>query len=328
MFAAAVKPIIIMGAILEVAKVSVTVWLHQYWHKSRFLMKLYLVPAVLMLMVITSMGVFGFLSKAHLDQGIPSDDIAAKVSILDEKIKTEKDNIEMARKALAQMDASVDQTLARTTDDKGANRAVSIRKSQAKERITLQKDIDDSQAKISNLNEERAPIASQYRKAEAEVGPLKYVAALIYGDNPNATLLERAVRWVIIILVTVFDPLAIMLVLASNESIKWERESRKSRNELSENTESEPEVSGEDGECPKCGSLLYNAPGIGPYCPNYDCDVIDNINNWDQPKQEIRMKSIFENALDSVDEKMEEDDGLPKIGSTIVVPGIGNNKPE
>jgi len=225
-FAAAAIPIMVMGGILEVAKVTITVWLHEYWHRCRWLMKLYLVPAVVVLMLITSMGIFGFLSKAHLDQAVPTGDVAAQVSLLDEKIKTQRDNIDTARAALRQMDAQVDQVLGRTTDDKGAERAVQIRRQQATERGRLQREIAAGQAEIAKLNEQRAPIAAELRKVEAEVGPIKYVASLIYGDDPDANLLERAVRWMIILLVIVFDPLAIMMVLAATESLKWERQTR------------------------------------------------------------------------------------------------------
>lgn len=225
-FASAVIPIIVMGTMLEVAKVTVTVWLHEYWHRCRWVMKLYLVPAVIMLMLITSMGIFGFLSKAHSDQSIVSGDAAAKIAIYDEKIKTAKENIEANRKALKQMDESVDQVLGRSQDEKGADKAVGLRRSQQKERARLQSEISAEQKTIAALNEERAPIAADVRKVEAEVGPIKYIASLIYGDNPNANLLERAVRWMIVILVVVFDPLAIMMVLAATESIKWRREDR------------------------------------------------------------------------------------------------------
>jgi hypothetical protein len=281
-FAAAVIPVIIMGAILEVAKVSVTVWLHRYWSQCRLLMKIYLVPAVLLLMLITSMGIFGYLSKAHLDQGVPSSDVAAQLALYDEKIKTERENIEAARKALQQMDASVDQTMSRSTTEQGASKAVQIRKSQAKERNSLQTDIANAQANIAKLNQERAPVASQLRRVEAEVGPIKYVAALIYGDSIDATALERAVRWIIIILVSVFDPLAIMLVLAATESMKWEK--------LKKLEKVEDIVDEDHGNCPKCDSKLFNAPGIGPYCPNDNCDVIDNILNWDAPKLDIHVR--------------------------------------
>jgi hypothetical protein len=225
-FASAVIPIIIMGGILEVAKVTVTVWLHEYWHRCRLLMKFYLVPAVFMLMVITSMGIFGFLSKAHSDQSLVSGDVLAKIAVYDEKIKLSKDNIDANRKALKQMDEAVDQVMGRSTDEKGADKAVSLRRAQAKERNRLIAEIAAEQKKITVISEERAPIAAEVRKVEAEVGPIKYIAAFIYGDSPDSNLLERAVRWVIIILVVVFDPLAIMMVLAATESMKWERERR------------------------------------------------------------------------------------------------------
>jgi hypothetical protein len=223
-FAAAVIPVIIMGGILEVAKVTITLWLHEYWHRCRWLMKLYLVPAVALLMLITSMGIFGFLSKAHLDQAVPTGDVQAQVALLDEKINTQRDNIETARAALKQMDSQVNELLARSADDRGAERAVQIRRQQARERAALQADIARAQAEIAALNQQRAPVAAELRKVEAEVGPIKYIAALIYGDNPDANLLEKAVRWVIILLVVVFDPLAIMMVLAATESLKWRRE--------------------------------------------------------------------------------------------------------
>lgn len=223
-FAGAVIPIIVMGSILEVGKITATVWLRKYWHKSGLLLKLYLVPAVVALALLTSMGIFGFLSRAHMDAGITSGDIQAKLALYDEKIKTQRDNIDIARKALQQMDAQVDARLNRGDSEAGAERAVQIRRQQASERTKLQKEIGDAQKEIARLNEERAPIAAENRKVEAEVGPIKYVAALIYGDNPDSNLLERAVRWVIILLVVVFDPLAIALVLAANSSKEWDKE--------------------------------------------------------------------------------------------------------
>lgn len=222
-FAAAFWPIVIMGSVLELGKIVTTVWLHKYWDRAALQFKLYLVPAIAILMLITSMGIFGFLSKAHLDQAVPAGDISSQVQIFDDKIKTERDNIEAARKALKQMDAQVDEKLSRTTDDKGAERAVQIRRSQSKERTNLQNEIATAQKKISALQEQRAPIASQARKVEAEVGPIKYIAALIYGDNPDAGLLEKAVRWVIILIVLVFDPLALVLILAADQTFEWHR---------------------------------------------------------------------------------------------------------
>lgn len=223
-FPGATIPIIVMGIVLGVAKLTATVWVKAYWDKCGLIMKTYLIPSIVILMMITSMGIFGFLSKSHLDQGVPTGDIAAKVAVFDEKIKTSKENIDSNRKILKQMDESVDQVLGRSTDSQGADKAVAVRKSQQKERARLQAEITTEQKTIAGLNEQRAPLASEFRKVEAEVGPLKYIAALIYGDNPDQNLLEKAVRWVIILIVIVFDPLAVALLLASNQSREWERE--------------------------------------------------------------------------------------------------------
>jgi hypothetical protein len=226
-FAAAVVPIVIMGAALEVGKIAATVWLHKFWHRASIQFKLYLVPAILILMLVTSMGIFGFLSKAHMDQTVTVGDGAARVEILDERIRTEQDNITAAKTALQQMDNQVNARLDRSDDDRGAERAVQIRRNQAKERKALQADIAKSQKTIADLRVERAPLAAETRKMEAEVGPIKYIAALIYGDNPDANTLERAVRWVIILLVFVFDPLALILILAAEQTIEWSRDDKR-----------------------------------------------------------------------------------------------------
>ena len=238
-FAGAVIPVIVMGTILEIGKITTTVWLRKYWDKCGFILKLYLVPAVFALAVLTSMGIFGFLSKAHTDSSLVSGDVQAKLSLIDEKIKTQRDNIDIARKALQQMDAQVDARLSRGDSEAGAERAVQIRRQQATERAKLQKEIGEAQKVISQLNEERAPIAAENRKVEAEVGPIKYVAALIYGDDPDTNLLERAVRWVIILLVVVFDPLAIALVLAANASKEWDKKVDDDKDAMNINPEPE-----------------------------------------------------------------------------------------
>ena len=231
-FAAAFWPIVIMGTVLELGKIISTVWLHKYWDKVALQFKLYLVPAIVILMLITSMGIFGLLSKAHLDQAVPAGDISSQVQILDEKILTERENIDAARKALAQMNSQVDAKLLRTDNDKGAERAVQIRRGQAKERKQLQNDIASAQKTIAALQAERAPIASQARKVESEVGPIKYIAALIYGDNPDQNVLEKSVRLVIILLVLVFDPLALVLILAADQTFEWHRPRKKLPYEL------------------------------------------------------------------------------------------------
>jgi hypothetical protein len=278
-FAAAVIPIIIMGGSLEVAKVVTTVWLHRYWDKCRFAMRSYLTLAVIILALVTSMGIFGFLSKAHMDQGIPTGDVAAQIALIDEKIniqkeliKSERENIESARKALSQLDAQVSARLERGTSEASAERSVQIRTAQRRDRAGYTKEIEDAQSRIEKLNTtiqqlsiEKAPLASQYRKIEAEVGPIKYIAALIYGDNPDNATLERAVRWVIILLIFVFDPLALILVVAAISSYKWEFDEKKEEPKYEPDngplTDIQIEQIKQSVEEPKAGDLEMTADG-------------------------------------------------------------------
>ena len=223
-FSAAAIPIIIMGSALEVGKLVCASWLKANWERAPHFMKYYMISAVMVLMLITSMGIFGFLSKAHNDQNLVSGDVQSKIAIYDEKIKTERENIDANRKALKQLDESVDQVMGRSSDEKGAEKAVAIRRAQQKERGRIAQDIADSQKRIATLNEERAPIAAEVRKVEAEVGPIKYIAKFIYGDHgADENSLERAVTWIIILIVIVFDPLAVIMLLAAQMTFGWMR---------------------------------------------------------------------------------------------------------
>lgn len=226
-FSAAVVPIIIMGAALEVGKITAAVWLKLNWHRANWTYKVYLVPAVAVLMLLTSMGIFGFLSKAHSDQSLETGNADARIVIIDEKIKIERDGIEVNRKALKQLDEQVDQMMLRSKDERGAERAAQIRRNQQRERAKLLQDIEAAQTRITKLTEERAPMAAELRKIVSEVGPIKYIAALIYDENPDNNLLEKAVRLVIIVIVAVFDPLALVLILAAQQSIRWGSEERR-----------------------------------------------------------------------------------------------------
>ena len=240
-FSGAIIPILIMGGSLELGKVVAAVWLKNNWHRAGIHYKLYLLPAVAVLMLITSMGIFGFLSKAHNDQNLVSGDVQGKIAIYDEKIKTARENIEANRKQLKQMDEAVDQVMGRSTDEKGADKAVSIRKSQQRDRSSLAKDIEANQKLIISLNDEAAPIRAEVRKVEAEVGPIKYIAKLIYDDNPDANILEKAVTWVIVIIVAVFDPLALVLILAAQQSLRWAKEEDIPPVEVNKHTQTEVE---------------------------------------------------------------------------------------
>jgi len=266
-FAAAAIPIFIMGSLLEISKLVVASWIYQNWKEVPRLMKYYFTTALVILMLLTSMGIFGYLSKAHLDQAIPTGDVSAKLALIDEKIKTEKENINANRKELTQLDAQVDQTLSRTTEASGADRSIAIRRAQQKDRTRILNEIGAAQTKIAKFNEERAPIASEVRKVEAEVGPIKYIAALLYGDNPETDVLEKAVRWVIIMIVLVFDPLAVLLLVAANWQQKRERE------------ELEPkEVFIDEGELPPVPDEINQTEIIEPIKVN----LSDEIPVWEE----------------------------------------------
>jgi len=219
-FAASPIPIAIMGGALEFSKLIAASWAYKNWSVAPRFLKYYFTIAVIILMFITSLGIFGYLSKAHSDQSLVSGDVSAKIAMIDEKIKVERDNIDVNRKTLKQMDEAVDQVMVRSTNEKGAEKAASLRKAQQTERSRILKEVETYNKRISTLNEERAPIATEIRKVEAEVGPIKYIAALIYGDSVDSNLLDKSVRFVIILLVLVFDPMAVLLVIAGNFSLR------------------------------------------------------------------------------------------------------------
>ena len=352
-FAASVIPVVIMGTILEVAKLSITVWLHEYWQQVKWAMRLYLVPAVVVLMFITSMGIFGFLSKAHIEQVGQGQENAAQLQRIDveltrqteivdkaearartlettgtgadanvnSQIQTEQQRIDAA---LARVQPAIDeqnriidgqtglyqqqlakieqesQQLQKFIDAKeidkaqalvgtavdgnwGPGTAAAVRTWQAaraRERTEVvvkleqannnpviraareeiarvrrtvetqvaesnrlidrlrnqlgkgdtasveilvneqQEKIKAANLEIETLTKKKYELQAEFRKLEVEVGPIKYIAELVY-DSTDQTILERAVRWVIILIVAVFDPLAVMMLLAATESMTW-----------------------------------------------------------------------------------------------------------
>ena len=214
-FAASFWPVVIMGGTLEVAKVIAASWTYRNWNIAPFSIKVYLISSIIALMFITSMGTFGYLSKAHIDQTTTSSDVVAQLAIYQEKVNIAKENIDANRKILKQYDEAVDQIMGRSETEKGAEKAVVVRRSQQKDRARLQEEIQANQKTISQLNDIMAPLAAQVRRVEAEVGPLKFIAELFY-DKVDTQFLDKTVRWVIILIVIVFDPLAIILLIAAN----------------------------------------------------------------------------------------------------------------
>ena len=241
-FPGAFLPVVIMGTALELGKLTTAIWLHKNWKRANLQFKLYLVPAICMLVLLTSMGIFGGLSKAHLDQAVPTGNVAAQIELISTKIETQRENINASRKNLKQLDDAVDQVLARSTNEQGASRSAALRKNQAKDRANIQTEIETAQKSIATLNEEKNKVQQELRAVEAEVGPIKYIAQLIYGDNPDANLLERAVRWVIILIVIVFDPLAIVLLLAGDQQWQWAKAEQLARHKKKEEPVQDPEL--------------------------------------------------------------------------------------
>jgi|TARA_B100001094_G_scaffold78301_1_gene74565 hypothetical protein len=354
-FAAAAIPIIIMGTALEIGKLVTAVWLHKYWQQATWWLKTYLTTAVIVLMFITSMGIFGFLSKAHIEQTSAGEESVAQVERLageierqqdiivraEEKIKkletstvggdaniqsqidAEQERIDKAyirvqpaideqqkiidsqatlyKNELAKIDAEMEtlqgyidsgdtkkaqQMIGASADGifgkKTADKIGDWQEEKAKERnelidkierasnnpqakaaaeeikrlrTTVEQQIKDSNAlinrlrnqlgdtdktadidaqvdaqnlriknantEIDTLTDEKYALEGEYRKLEAEVGPIKYIAEFVYGENATQNMLEEAVRWVIIIIIFVFDPLAVLLLIASQYTFHW-----------------------------------------------------------------------------------------------------------
>ena len=212
-------PIIIMGSVLEASKLVTVSWLYNNWNVSMRMMRYYFLIAVILLMAITSMGIFGYLSKAHIEHSTSLAPLLEKEFIYEEKIKTLKESIETNRKNLTQLDAAVDQIMVRSADEKGAERSNQIRKAQQKERTRITDEIDGSQKAIQKIIEEKSPVSLEIRKAESDFGPIKYVAEVVYGTH-DRDIIDKAVRLVIFIIIIVFDPLAILLLIAANQTYR------------------------------------------------------------------------------------------------------------
>ena len=215
-FAAAAIPVIIMGSILEIGKLVTVTYLHRYWKDSPFLLKSYLVGAVIVLMFITSMGIFGFLSRAHIEQTTITGDNSLRIERIESQIKREQRVIRDADQVLSQLDKAVD-VLLKFDRIRGKDGAIATREKQKDEREVLSKIVSSSENKIQDLQEQQLILQKDQIKLEAEVGPIKYIAEFVYGDKADKTILEEAVRWVIVIIVSVFDPLAVALLVAWND---------------------------------------------------------------------------------------------------------------
>lgn len=217
LFAAAYWPVVIMGASLEVGKLVTTSWLYRNWNSSPFFLKTYLSLSVLVLMIITSMGTFGFLSRAHIEQqlNITTGD-ADKLAIVQSQIENKKSIIIDYDKQLQQ----IDDALSKITEKGRGEASLQAADKQRKTRNEIVAKKTTEIESLSKLKEEAIRISSTVKKTEAEVGPLRYIAEAVYGAGQTTSeQLDRAVRLVIILLVVVFDPLAVVLLIAANHGL-------------------------------------------------------------------------------------------------------------
>lgn len=227
-FPASIISIIIMGAVLEVGKISSAIWLHTFWRQAPVLLKTYLTSAVVILMFITSLGIFGFLSKSHIEHTSSLSSNVVIIQNIDAQIAREEQRIESIMQVMIQMDQAVN-VLTEAQRIRGSEGAIAVREAQREEREQITMQIEESNQRIQQLMNQRSDLQIQQASVEAEVGPIRYIAELVYGPNPDNTLLEEAVRWLIILIVVVFDPLAICLVLASISGFKIRAEYKKSK---------------------------------------------------------------------------------------------------
>ena len=214
-FSAAAFSIAVMGVVLEIGKLVTASWLYQNWKTVPKVLKYYLTSAVVILMFITSMGIFGYLSKSHIDAGTNTSQVTVKLDRVNSRIASEQKVIDRAERQLENLDKALERYVELGAVSKGLDR----RESQEEERLKLTNMVNKSQDKIDEYLDEKSEYQLEIKNFEVEVGPLKYISALLYGDDA-LTFLENAVRWVILILVFVFDPLAVLLVVAANITIR------------------------------------------------------------------------------------------------------------
>ena len=214
-FSGAAVSIAIMTTVLEFGKLVSTAWLHYEWDRVNNLVRAYFTFAVVILMLITSMGIFGFLSKAHIDSALVSDSYSLEASIIDSRIDAEESKLKSAQERIKGLDYVLE-----TSQAKDRNY---VNGRQTEERNNLAITIDKAVDSIVQYTEQKLPIQRQQLEQESELGPIKYIADMLYGSDA-VEMYDNAVRWVILVIIFVFDPLAIMLLIVSTAAFKRERE--------------------------------------------------------------------------------------------------------
>ena len=206
-FAGSFWPVVVMAGVLEIGKLVTAGFLHLRWSDINRAMRYYLMSAVLVLMVITSLGIFGFLAKANIEQTLQGDSYSLELSIIDKRLEAKEKELGRFEERLANLDFIID--TARPEDRNYIDRR------QRDERAQIAVDIDLVVADIVELNEEKMPIQREQLVQEGEIGPIKYVAEMLYGEDVAKDKLDNAARILIFFIIFAFDPLAVLLLVAS-----------------------------------------------------------------------------------------------------------------
>jgi hypothetical protein len=287
-FAAFPMHALIMGIALECGKLVTTSWLYRNWNTAGLSLKAPLIAFTITLMLATSMGVFGFLSKAHLEQGAATVDNSAKVERLEQQIAREKATIEDDSKVIAQLDATVNSYLGKDR----ADRSVSVRRAQAPQRKQLRDEIDAAQKRIDAFSDEKMKLQSEVRKLQLEVGPIRYIAELLYGTDNSEKNIESAVRIFTLLIVSTFDPLAVILLIAANHSLMHLRRKKDEENDI--NSDDAKAVEGRTSEPPVEVPTRQETPAVLPEVQTRILEVNDEAENVEDSPRRSTPASLHE----------------------------------
>lgn len=205
----------VMGGVLETAKISATVWLYNFWKKANTLMKAYFLVAIVILVAISSVGIYGFLAKSYEGQSATTSQAENRIERVEQRIEREEKDIARAQEQLDLLDESIERYLELDV----VSRGLDAREEQAEERAQLRETINSSEEQIAEYEDELLELRQERDNLEVEVGPIKHIAAALYGQENAVEHYDQAARILIILLVLVFDPMAVLLMVSGNIAI-------------------------------------------------------------------------------------------------------------
>ena len=221
-FSGATQAIMIMGIVLEIGKLICASWTFTNWKSCPVIMRSYFIISVIVLMFITSLGIFGFLSRAHITQSSPTALLEERIERIELKVDQRQTQVNRYQGRLDTLDKALERYIELGAISKGLAKIGAM----DNETSILKTKIEGLENEIDGLTDEKYELKTNVTLAEVEVGPIRYVAEMLYDDTSESEL-EQAVRWIIILLIFVFDPLAVMLVIAANITLRDYRKEKK-----------------------------------------------------------------------------------------------------